>query len=71
MGPGSPCPVPAGAEVVTVEAGGIRHRIRFSGAELTAPALLAAVSAQRGVADLRLTEPAIEDLVREISTRAR
>lgn len=61
----------AGAEVVAVEAGGIRHRIRFSGAELTAPALLAAVSAQGEVADLRLTEPAIEDLVREISARAR
>lgn len=58
--------VPAPAAVVAVEADGIRHRIRFPGGELTVPALLAAIGAQAAVADLSLTEPAIEDLVRRI-----
>ncbi|MGP9680397.1 MULTISPECIES: ABC transporter ATP-binding protein [unclassified Brachybacterium] len=61
--------LPGSAEAAAVEADGIRHRIRFSGAELTVPALLSAISAQAEVRDLSLTEPAIEDLVREIYGR--
>lgn len=63
--------VPEGAEVVAVEAGGIRHRIRFSGERITAPELLARVGEQAEVADLALVEPAVEDLVREIYARER
>ncbi|MGP9694498.1 ABC transporter ATP-binding protein [Brachybacterium sp. AOP25-B2-12] len=61
-----PFTLPPGAETVAVEADGIRHRIRFPGAELTVPALLTRIGAQAEVADLSLTEPAIEDLVRRI-----
>lgn len=61
--------VPPGAEESAVEAEGIRHRIRFSGAELTVPALLSHLSAQAEVTDLSLAEPAIEDLVRQIYAR--
>ncbi|GAA1484421.1 ABC transporter ATP-binding protein [Brachybacterium fresconis] len=61
--------LPGSAETAAVEAEGIRHRIRFSGAELTVPALLSAIGAQTTVRDLALTEPAVEDLVREIYAR--
>ncbi|MFC7373975.1 MULTISPECIES: ATP-binding cassette domain-containing protein [unclassified Brachybacterium] len=61
--------LPRGAEKLAVEADGIRHRIRFSGTELTVPALLSAINAQAEVRDLSLTEPAIEDLVRQIYAR--
>lgn len=65
----SPLELPAGAEFTGVEAEGIRHRVRFSGEQLTVPALLARIGEQAEIADLSLTEPAIEDLVREISRR--
>lgn len=63
--------LPAGAEPAAVEAEGIRHRIRFQGAQLTVPALLSAIGAQAEVRDLSLAEPAIEDLVRQIYARGR
>ena len=63
--------LPVGAEPGTVEAEGIRHRIRFHGSQLTVPALLAAISAQAEVRDLSLAEPAIEDLVRQIYAQGR
>ena len=61
--------LPGTASTRAVEAGGIRHRISFSGAELTVPALLTAIGRQAAVRDLSLTEPAIEDLVRRIYAR--
>ncbi|WP_114855211.1 ATP-binding cassette domain-containing protein [Brachybacterium sp. YJGR34] len=61
--------LPAAARSLAVEAGGIRHRIAFSGAELTVPSLLSAIGTQAEVRDLALTEPAIEDLVRQIYAR--
>jgi ABC-2 type transport system ATP-binding protein len=61
--------LPGAARTLAVEADGIRHRIAFSGAELTVPALLTAIGAQASVRDLALTEPAIEDLVRQIYAR--
>lgn len=61
--------LPPQAEAVAVEADGIRHRIRFRGQELTVPVLLARIGEQAEIADLFLTEPAIEDLVREIYHR--
>ncbi|WP_193104144.1 ATP-binding cassette domain-containing protein [Brachybacterium sp. FME24] len=64
--PSTALTLPSSAETAAVEAGGIRHRIRFSGAELTVPALLSLINAQSEVRDLSLTEPAIEDLVRQI-----
>lgn len=61
--------LPAAAQSTAVEAEGIRHRISFSGAELTVPALLTTIGRQAEVRDLALTEPAIEDLVRQIYAR--
>lgn len=61
--------LPPAAHHLAVEAGGIRHRITFSGAELTVPALLTAIGTQAVVRDLSLSEPAIEDLVRQIYSR--
>lgn len=66
-----PLRVPPGAQCAGIEAGGIRHRIRFSGADLTVPVLLASLSEQVEIADLSLAEPAIEDLVRRISAQER
>ncbi|WP_406565149.1 ABC transporter ATP-binding protein [Brachybacterium subflavum] len=63
--------LPREAEVLAVEADGIRHRIAFRGSEMTVPALLSAIGAQAEIADLSLAEPAIEDLVREIYARGR
>lgn len=59
--------LPEGARTLAIEAEGIRHRIAFSGAELTVPALLTRIGAQAEVQDLSLTEPAVEDLVRRIN----
>lgn len=61
--------LPPAAHTLAVEAGGIRHRIAFSGAELTVPTLLTAIGTQAVVRDLSLSEPAIEDLVRQIYSR--
>lgn len=63
--------LPAGAASDAVEAEGIRHRIRFSGTALTVPALLEAIGTQATIRDLALTEPAIEDLVRQVYTRGK
>ena len=63
--------LPDGASTAAVEADGIRHRIRFSGTALTVPALLEAIGGQAVVRDLALTEPAIEDLVRQVYARGR
>lgn len=63
--------LPAGASTAAVEADGIRHRIRFSGTALTVPTLLEAIGGQAVVRDLALTEPAIEDLVRQVYARGR
>ncbi|HLQ80085.1 MAG TPA: ATP-binding cassette domain-containing protein [Brachybacterium sp.] len=67
--PATSLDLPAAATAVAVEADGIRHRISFSGSELTVPALLTAIGRQAEVRDLSLTEPAIEDLVRRIYAR--
>ena len=61
--------LPSADRTLAVEADGIRHRIAFSGQELTVPALLTAIGTQAEVSDLSLTEPAIEDLVRQIYAR--
>ena len=61
--------LPAAASTLAVEAEGIRHRIGFSGSELTVPALLTAINRQVEVRDLSLAEPPIEDLVRQIYAR--
>ncbi|MFC0675546.1 ABC transporter ATP-binding protein [Brachybacterium hainanense] len=61
--------LPGGVELLAVEAGGIRHRVRFLAEEHSAAALIAAISAQVDIADLSMAEPAIEDLVREIFAR--
>ena len=61
--------LPSAARTLAVEADGIRHRIAFSGQELTVPALLTAIGTQAEVSDLSITEPAIEDLVRQIYAR--
>ena len=67
--PATSLDLPAAATALAVEADGIRHRISFSGSELTVPALLTAIGRQAEVRDLSLTEPAIEDLVRRIYAR--
>jgi len=69
--PAAALDLPGTASTLAVEAEGIRHRIAFSGAELTVPALLTAINRQAEVRDLALTEPAIEDLVRQIYARDR
>ena len=69
--PASELSLPAPARTLAVDAGGIRHRIAFSGDALTVPALLTAINQQVEVRDLSLREPAIEDLVRQISARNR
>jgi ABC-2 type transport system ATP-binding protein len=61
--------LPSAARTLAIEADGIRHRIAFSGQELTVPTLLTAIGTQAEVSDLSLTEPAIEDLVRQIYAR--
>src|SRR5699024_109407 len=47
--PATPLDLPAAATAVAVEADGIRHRISFSGSELTVPALLTAIGRQAEV----------------------
>ena len=63
--------LPSGAEPLSVEAGGIRHRIRIDGSRLAVPALLSAIGEQAEIADLSLTDVPIEDLVRQIYARGR
>ncbi|UZX04899.1 ATP-binding cassette domain-containing protein [Arthrobacter sp. CDRTa11] len=63
--------LPHGATHLGTEAEDIRHRITFDPRQLSAAALLTAVSATAAVADLSLHEPDIEDLVRRLYTAAR
>jgi ABC-2 type transport system ATP-binding protein len=55
-----------GAELVGVEADGVRQRLAFSPEETTAAAVLAAVTARAAVRDLSIEEPDIEDVVRRL-----
>lgn len=61
--------LPAGARLTDTEADGRRVSIAFEPGTVSAAALFAAVAGQAQVADLTLTEPAIEDLVARIYTR--
>ncbi|GAB3536110.1 ATP-binding cassette domain-containing protein [Arthrobacter tecti] len=58
--------LPVGATHSGVEAQGIRHNITFNSREVSAAALLAAISSSAEVADLSLHEPDIEYLVRQL-----
>lgn len=69
--PRSRLDLPPGVHVLAIEAAGIRHRIGFSAAEHTAASLLSMIGGQAEIADLALSEPPIEDLVREIYARGR
>ena len=64
-----PLTVP-GARYVGSELDGLRQRLAFSPEQSTAAQVLAAVSAQAEVRDLTLEEPAIEDIVRTLYSRA-
>jgi ABC-2 type transport system ATP-binding protein len=55
-----------GAEHVRSESGGLRQRLAFDPQRTTAARVLAAVSERVEVLDLSITEPDIEDVVREI-----
>jgi ABC-2 type transport system ATP-binding protein len=55
--PGDGLVLPQGAVYMGAEAEGIRHSIAFDPRQLSAAALLAAVSATAEVADLSLHEP--------------
>ncbi|NJC23775.1 ABC-2 type transport system ATP-binding protein [Arthrobacter pigmenti] len=59
-------PLPVGATHSGVEAQGIRHNITFDSRQVSAAALLAAISSTAEVADLSLHEPDIEYLVRQL-----
>jgi ABC-2 type transport system ATP-binding protein len=54
------------ADLVDVEAGGLRQRLAFSPERTTAAAVLAAVTARAAVRDLAVEEPDIEDVVRRL-----
>jgi ABC-2 type transport system ATP-binding protein len=56
----------AGTTVVGVEAGGLRQRLAFEPGDVTAAAVLAAVSERAEVRDLSVEEPDIEDVVRRL-----
>ncbi len=53
----------AGVRHLGSEGRGVRQRIAFDPARVTAAQLLAAVSAQAGVVDLSIDEPDVEDVV--------
>ncbi|MFN0283924.1 MAG: ATP-binding cassette domain-containing protein [Kineosporiaceae bacterium] len=55
-----------GSTLLGVEAGGLRQRIAFSPAAVTAADLLAAVTRVAPVRDLSIEEPDIEDVVRRL-----
>ena len=55
-----------GAEHVRSESGGLRQRLAFDPQRTTAARVLARVSERAEVVDLSITEPDIEDVVREI-----
>jgi ABC-2 type transport system ATP-binding protein len=64
--PAAPLSGVPGAEVIGVEADGVRQRLAFSPEETTAAAVLAAVTARAAVRDLSVEEPDIEDVVRRL-----
>jgi len=53
-----------GVDEVAVEAGGLRHRLRFAPSATTAAELIGEVTRRVEVRDLTVAEPSIEDLVR-------
>jgi ABC-2 type transport system ATP-binding protein len=55
-----------GAQLLGVEAGGLRQRFAFSAEETTAAAVLAGVSAHAEVRDLSVEEPDIADVLRQL-----
>ena len=63
--PGPALSVP-GAELLGVEADGLRQRFAFSPEETTAAAVLAEVSRRAGVRDLSVEEPGIADVLRQL-----
>ncbi|WP_432563363.1 ABC transporter ATP-binding protein [Kineococcus sp. SYSU DK003] len=63
--PSAPVPVD-GAELLAVEAGGLRLRYAFSAEETTAAAVLAQVSRRADVRDLSVEEPDIADVLRQL-----
>ncbi|WP_416566995.1 ABC transporter ATP-binding protein [Nocardia testacea] len=69
--PGSALDGLAGAELVSVEAEGMRQRLAFDAETTTAAQLLAEVSARAEVRDLSIEEPDIEDIVRRLYETAR
>ncbi len=64
--PAAPLSGVPGAEVIGVEADGVRQRLAFSPEETTAAAVLAAVMQRAAVRDLSVEEPDIEDVVRRL-----
>jgi len=54
------------ADLVAVEAGGVRQRLAFSPERTTAAAVLATVAGRAPVRDLSVEEPDIEDVVRRL-----
>jgi len=69
MQPREPLMVPGAAHIGS-ELGGLRQRLAFSPGETTAARVLAEVTARVEVRDLTLEEPAIEDIVRTLYSRA-
>jgi len=57
-----------GVQAVTVEAGGLRQRLAFSGT--SAAAVIAAVAERAQLRDVTVAEPSIEDLVRTLYATA-
>ncbi|MGI5127538.1 ABC transporter ATP-binding protein [Pseudonocardia sp. CA-107938] len=57
-----------GVHAVTVEAGGLRQRLAFSGT--SAAAVIAGVAERAELRDVSVAEPSIEDLVRSLYARA-
>ncbi|WP_063060740.1 ABC transporter ATP-binding protein [Nocardia sienata] len=60
-----------GAELISVEAEGMRQRLAFDPEATTAARLLTEVSARAEVRDLSIEEPDIEDIVRRLYETAR
>ena len=67
--PAAPLAGLPGVESVTVEAGGLRQRLRFHSERTSAAGLIAAVAERVAVRDLAVAEPAIEDVVRQLYAR--
>ncbi|WP_337061284.1 hypothetical protein [Kineococcus sp. G2] len=68
--PVPPLRVP-GADLVAVEADGLRQRLAFGPAATTAAEVLAGVSRLADVRDLSVEEPDVADVVRQLHASAR